>query len=55
MARKAKLLLIDCICDFGSLAKKVKVLAYWSCCGSRLASTKCSIVEGIISLVELIT
>jgi hypothetical protein len=55
MARKAKLLLIDCRCDFGSLAKEVKVLAYWFYCSSRLASTESSIVEGIISLVQLIT
>jgi len=55
MTRKAKLLLIDCTCYFGSLAKEVKVLAYWSCCSSRLTSTKGGIIEGIISLVQLIT
>jgi hypothetical protein len=55
MARKAKLLLIDCRGDFGSLAKEVKVLAYWSWCSSCLASAEGSVVEGIIGLVQLIT
>jgi hypothetical protein len=55
MARKAKLLLIDCICDFGGLAIEVKVLSHWSYCSSRLASPKGGIIEGIISLVQLIT
>jgi hypothetical protein len=54
LTTETHLLFADCICNLGSLAKEIKVLAYllW---GFPVLATKRIIVEDIVRLVELVS
>lgn len=52
----SELFLINRSRDFGGLSMEVEILAHWPrCSGACLYSTKCCIIEVIISFVELVT